>query len=495
MKSRQAEILGFLDRTKVLANELCPINTLPPEVLSVIPTYWPADSQRDLIRATHVCRYWRTTLIASPSLWNVVKSGNEALARCILHRSRQFPLSLEIKHPGQEGVFSDVVLSRAKSLTIDLPVTSLKKTLARLVSPTPALEELSITLTDSSVDSFSIADTGGFVDSFSIADTGGFVMLSKLHLKGVHSNLFHLLIPRLATLHLENLRNSPRMPDLLRFLRHTPWLERLVLVKVGPRKDEGFLGPVVSLGLLRTLTLHGTVAKANLLRHLVIPASANINLMGHFEYGLEGFMEELLPPSLQHLPVTSSFTSLSIKKLLLYSCVIKLSGNDGSLNTTVTESVKLERFPGRVNLTSSTAGLCFQRLTPLVLNTVTHLAIQSDPQDEHIFPDPSLFHDFLHQLPSLQSICLVHCDFNSIRAFDPVEVNLPSFSSLDIHVAPDRKIDLGLLSDIAKSKLSLQCPLERVKLVSSTAIAFDKSEMVRLREHVQVVEVREVNEN
>jgi len=79
----------------------------------------------------------------------------------------------------------------------------------------------------------------------------------------------------------------------------------------------------------------------------------------------------------------------------------------------------------------------------------------------------------------------------------PVAVDLPFFRSLTIYVAPETKLDLSLLSDIANSKSSLRSPLEKVKFVFSYAARtmFMESEMDRLRESVQVVEVEEVDEN
>jgi hypothetical protein len=339
---------------KALVNELSPINCLPPEVLSAIPTYWSADSQGDLIRATHVCRYWRTTLTASPSLWNDIKSGNEARMRACIHRSQSYPLSVEIKHPGQEGVLSDAVLFRLKSLTLSLPVTNLTKPLGRLISPTPMLEEVSITLADSG-------------DHLPVIKTGDFFMLSKLHLDGVYANFACLPAPHLTILHLENLQNNPRMPDLLQFLKSTPWLERMVLVNSGPEGDREPSEQVVRLMSLRALTLRGTVAKAKLLQHLAIPASADINLVGRFNQRLDGVMEEFLPPCLDNLPVTSNFTSLSITSTSRSSCDINLSGNQGKLSVTV----KNEHHRGMLGhgpLRPPTANLCLQRLTPLVLS-------------------------------------------------------------------------------------------------------------------------------
>ena len=468
---------------KALVNELSPINCLPPEVISAIPTYWTADSQGDLIRATHVCRYWRTALIASSILWNVVESGNEALMRACIHRSQSYPLFIDIKHPGQEDVLSDAVLFRLKSLTLNLPLANLTRPLGKLISPTPMLEDLSITTADSS-------------EYPPILKTGDFFMLSKLHLDGVSPNLACIPIPHLRILHLENLQNNVPMPDLLRFLERTPWLEELALVNAGPGVDRDPPERIVGLRALRILIFHGAVTKAKFLRHLALPASADIHLMDRFNQRLDGVMEVFLPPCLDNLPSTSNFTSVNITSTSRSSCDMQFSGQDGKLSITV-KNENLRGMLAHGQLAPPTANLCLQRLTPLVLDTVTHLTLRRDPWGQQAFPETTGFREFLHQLPSLQSIDLVHCDFNCIRALDPVAVDLPFFRSLTIYVAPETKIDLDLLSNIANSKSSLRTPLEKVKFVfsSATRVMFMESEMDRLKESVQVVEVEEVDEN
>jgi hypothetical protein len=470
---------------KALVNELSPINRLPPEVLSIIPTFWPAHSQGDLIRATHVCRYWRTALIASPNLWNVVKSGHEARTRAFIHRSQSYPLSIEIKHPGQENVLSDVILFRLKSLTLNLPMKNLTKPLGKLVSPTPVLKELDITSSNS----------GGY---FPTLKTGDFFMLSRLHLDGVATNFASLPIPNLTVLRLENSRNIPRLHDFLQFLERTPWLEELVLINTGPEGGRESSERVVKLRSLRGLTLHGTVAKAKLLQHLFIPASADINLMGRFNQRLDGFMEEFLPPSLENLPVTSNFTSVSITSTSGLSCDMEFSGNEGKLSVAVKNEI-YRGIPGMPGRSPPAAVLCLRDLTPLVLDTVTHFAFRRDPGwGPQAFPEPSALREFLYQLPSLQSIDLVHCDFNLLTALNPVGVRLPFFHSLSIYVDPDAKIDFYPLSHLVKSKSSLNCPLDRLNLFvvgPTTRVVFKRSELDRLKQHIRVVEVEEVDVN
>lgn len=466
---------------KALVNELSPVNSLPPELLSVIPTFWPEGSQRDLIKATHVCRYWRTTLIASHDLWNVVKSGDEAQTRAFIQRSKPYPLSMEIKHPGEESVLSDTVLSRLKSLTLDLPTTNLAKPLRSLVCPTPMLQDLTITS----------SDPGSYLP---VLNTGDFFSLTQLHLDGVAAHFTHLPIPNLKALHVKNTGGTPLLRGFLQFLKRTPWLEELVLVNTGPEGGDEPLERVVRLRSLRALTLHGTVAKGNLLQYLSVPASADINLMGCFNRNLDGFMDQFLPPSLENLPVTSSFTSLTVTSTSRSWCHMGFSSNEGKLSINIkSEPSRYLQF-GNGQLTPPTAGRCLQRLTPLVLDTVTHLTIRRGPWEPQVFPEPSALREFLHQLPSLQTIDLVCCHLSSLTALDPAGVRLPFFHTLNLYLAPDAVIDLFPLSHLAKSKLSLKCPLEKVKLVFGSPTRFKGSEMGRLKQHIRVVEVEEVND-
>ena len=467
---------------KALVNELSPINCLPPEVLSAIPTYWVADSQGDMIRATHVCRYWRTTLIGSPGLWNNVKSGNEARMRAYIHRSQSYPLSVEIKHPGQENILSDAVFFRMRALTLNLPMANLTRHLRRLASPTPMLEDLSITAADSP-------------EYPPVLEAGDFFVLSRLHLDGVSLNFLYLPIPRLRVLHLENLENNIRTPDFLQFLERTPWLEELSLVNAGPRGGREPPERVVSLRSLRNLTLQGPVIKSKLLQHLALPASADIHLTGRFNQRRHGLMEDFLPPCLDNLPVTTNFTSLSITSTSWSSCDMQFSGRDGKLRVTV-KNADPRGILIHGHLEPPTANLCLQRLTPLVLDAVTRLTLRSGTSGQQTFPETSGLREFLRQFPSLQSIDLIYCDFNGVRALHPVGVDLPSFHSLTVYVAPETKIDLDLLSQVAKTKSLFHSPLKQVKFVfgSATRVMFTDSEMDHLRENIQLVEVEEVDD-
>ena len=56
-----------------MMNTVPKINSLPPEVLALIPYF--LDSSEDLVKTTHVCRHWRNIFIASPPLWSLLDNG------------------------------------------------------------------------------------------------------------------------------------------------------------------------------------------------------------------------------------------------------------------------------------------------------------------------------------------------------------------------------------------------------------------------------------
>ena len=75
-----------------------PVNRLPPEIFSRILE--DRTRERELVPATHVCqRYWRSTLISAPSLWECFRfrSGHD-LDRTLtyLERSKSAPIDIAI---------------------------------------------------------------------------------------------------------------------------------------------------------------------------------------------------------------------------------------------------------------------------------------------------------------------------------------------------------------------------------------------------------------
>jgi len=74
-------------------NSSVPINRLPVDVLSLIPTY--LSSQNDRFSATFVCRHWRRTFLQYATLWShLCLSKGEVYVKTLLERAKGSPLSI-----------------------------------------------------------------------------------------------------------------------------------------------------------------------------------------------------------------------------------------------------------------------------------------------------------------------------------------------------------------------------------------------------------------
>ena len=85
--------------TKTIKNMHVPVNRLPPEVLSMVLQH--RDHEQDLIAATHVCQYWRSTLISDPMLWTSLQLEYNAdwISR-YLERSKSAAINIRMPvHP------------------------------------------------------------------------------------------------------------------------------------------------------------------------------------------------------------------------------------------------------------------------------------------------------------------------------------------------------------------------------------------------------------
>ena len=76
---------------------LQPANRLPPELLSYVAQHVPDDLDDDessIIPLTHVCRYWRGSIISTPKNWTMISSHRMNLAALSLERAKTAPLEI-----------------------------------------------------------------------------------------------------------------------------------------------------------------------------------------------------------------------------------------------------------------------------------------------------------------------------------------------------------------------------------------------------------------
>ena len=78
-------------------NSLVPINRIPSEILSLIPTH--LSSQKDRFHTTFVCRYWRRANVRHGALWTqlFLRRGEDYVST-LLERARASPLDIVTHH-------------------------------------------------------------------------------------------------------------------------------------------------------------------------------------------------------------------------------------------------------------------------------------------------------------------------------------------------------------------------------------------------------------
>ena len=95
-------------------NSFAPINRIPTDILSLVPTYLP--SQKGLFRAASVCRHWRGVLLKRGTLWSqlFLKNG-EDYTSTLLERAKGSALDIIVHCKAPVGTIS-LISTRAQQI-------------------------------------------------------------------------------------------------------------------------------------------------------------------------------------------------------------------------------------------------------------------------------------------------------------------------------------------------------------------------------------------
>ena len=210
-----------------IRNAFAPINKLPPEILTHVCTLAPEVTPNFAHLCAQVCRSWRNTLLASPSLWNEIHAQEPLHVEVHLVRSRKVPLEVYFHGGSPVDRFCQKVVPHMDrflllylSLHVDdcekildslgggrgmplLRVFHFKKASTRLRLSAPMMERIS-----------------------SLAAN-----IATLILWNIDAYLSSLIFPRLLgfVLITRNGFEGPRVSDVIGFLRAHPMLEALEL--------------------------------------------------------------------------------------------------------------------------------------------------------------------------------------------------------------------------------------------------------------------------
>ena len=117
---------------------LQPVNRLPPEIISRVAQHASRAGidTRWIVPLTHVCRYWRESIISTPEVWTSISSYQKGLAILSLERSKAAPLQL----------FLDIGTLRRDPELGDLILSHIQNTETLMFGDFPTIEDLTQTL-------------------------------------------------------------------------------------------------------------------------------------------------------------------------------------------------------------------------------------------------------------------------------------------------------------------------------------------------------------
>ena len=98
------------------------MNRFPPEIISRIARCFmcenPTEDMGSMIPLTHVCRYWRESIISTPGNWTRVSSKSKGLAALSLQRAKAAPLEicLDMRQVRESPGFSDLIGSHIQNV-------------------------------------------------------------------------------------------------------------------------------------------------------------------------------------------------------------------------------------------------------------------------------------------------------------------------------------------------------------------------------------------
>ena len=475
----ERDLFDLLPKFKALRNTLAPANKLPSEILSRIPQSLPI---RDLIAATQVCRYWRTTLTSCGPLWCTIncKRGPEALT--CLHRSKGSPIHVSVTKFPDDEVLARLSphTGRIKSLHLQSRWSVAQSVFARFTDPAPNLEMLTIICRP-----FTAA--AGPVPSTLL--TGNLPKLQSLTLQGLSSDLASFVLPSLTYFELSNVTSPPlsiSLSNLLAFFERSPLLESVCLDFHGECVHDSPTEKVVPLKALKTLYISGSglVGQGNnsLLARLELQKGVDVTVVLLINGGPNA-IAHAIPPHPERLPFMLGIKRVYAEILPAHGrCTFRFPGENGKVTV-------MARWPiTNPNLDNLVMG-SIQSFLPLSTEGVEELYIQGyqAPEDSYL---PAL--GAFESLPNLRSILMVHCDSTVLlRALRQPTRHLvtPKLRTLKLYLHQERTASGEGLVELVKYRVSNGAKLEKLSILAPTVIV-PVVDVMALKPYVEDVEYR-----
>lgn len=281
-----------------------PPSFLPDLSIRIEPHKWTA--------VTHVCRHWRETALAFPSLWSTIDSDSAFAALAFLDRSFASTLQVYLRDAAYGSRFSPS-LERARfmqtvahhsdrfaELHIQPQFRYGSNILRALKYPAPQLRALSIMLNLG-------RDEPQELPILFDSSTPNLERLTLANFTTWPGNTFGTNLTHLCLLD-QHPRSRMELPEFLDFLESCPQLQELILVDAGPKigfpGSENNLSRLVRLDNLSLLHIGSwptAQSVAQFLSHLAIPARTTVHIWADCMFNRNETMDLLLPSDLTHL--------------------------------------------------------------------------------------------------------------------------------------------------------------------------------------------------
>ena len=308
-------------------NSFAPINRVPLDVLSLIPTH--LSFKRDLFRVSSVCRHWRRTFVQHAALWSRLRltaSTADLHVKTLLERSRGSALDVIVarRYPVMDRI-------RAETLALFSPHTQRIRNLdfvhsrwpdiqdfsSRVVSgPLPLLRTLKIDVVYEHYQPYTWVMTPPSLSLFTSAIN---LKEFRLYSAGLPF-LDHFFFPNLTTLELSATpKDGFPGSQLLNFLEASPTL-RAVHVKIGADALLGDVPPgrVVTLPNVETfnLTMVEDRPGCKIAAHISCPSARSTSLL--YEQDAYSTMPpEIFPASVSWDVIARQCTASSLDEVVL----------------------------------------------------------------------------------------------------------------------------------------------------------------------------------
>ena len=391
---------------------LQPINRLPPEIISRIPQYilQPTDTDaRPIIPLTHVCRYWRGSIISTPENWTSISCCRTSLVTLSLERSQSVPLRLWLRTDlvRQNPGFCDLIMpyiQNTKSLQFHRlsAIGDIIQVLPRFPQSMPNLQSLELIHPngpewDPSIDPFeSFPNTLRSLSLFNIPLYPSFLKLRTL-----------------TKLSLRYYKPYPPLGTLLDFLEENRSLESVNLA-IPFKKDPAQVSQRRAMNMGRLQRLSTTLWDVTVAR--ILTSSIPLRRGAHLE--ITFCHKDVVSASNDILSgiSTAHFSNSSLPTSMEYQSsfrMIRLTGPNGSFTCTYARpkpGIPFVEFPvlplaniRELRLAHSDSSTVFpSSFFPALETLIIECNTGISNLFSALFPNPSLF-------PSLRTLAFLGC--------------------------------------------------------------------------------------